>query len=55
MRVRGDPSIEELLVRVVPGDMVGDPCCELEATEDALMAEAGPLKGFLSVNGLSIV
>lgn len=23
------------------GDMIGDPCCEFEATEDELIAEAG--------------
>jgi hypothetical protein len=54
-RVRGDPWTEELLVRVVPGDMVGDPWWELEATDDALMAEAGTRKGFLIVKGLRIV
>lgn len=25
----------------VSGDMMGEPCCELEATEEELMAEAG--------------
>lgn len=34
--------MEELVVKTaVSGDMMGEPCCELEATEDALMAEAG--------------
>lgn len=30
---------------VVPGDEIGDPCCELEAPEDALMADAGAASG----------
>lgn len=39
----GEPCIEELFVVscVVSGDMTGDACCELEATEEALMADAG--------------
>lgn len=42
----GDGWTEELVVRTtVPGDIMGDPCCELEAAEDALMADTGTVEG----------
>lgn len=42
----GEAWMEELEVRMVgPGDMIGDPCCELEAPVDALMADAGAASG----------
>lgn len=38
----GDAWMEELMVRAaVSGDMMGDPFCELDATEEPLTAEAG--------------
>jgi hypothetical protein len=38
----GETWTEELVVRrAVSGDMIGEPCCELEATDEALMAEMG--------------
>ena len=43
LRSNSEPCIELLLVVicVVWGDMAGDGCCELDATEEALIAEAG--------------
>lgn len=44
----GDGWTDELVVRTaVSGDMMGDPCSELEATEDALMADSGTLEGWM--------
>lgn len=38
----GDAWIDEFVVRTaVSGDMMGEPCRELEAAEEALMAETG--------------
>lgn len=38
----GDGWIELLVVKTIfSGDIIGDSCCELDATEEALMAEAG--------------
>lgn len=42
----GEGWIEELVVRTaVPGDMMGEPCCGLEATEEVLMADKGATRG----------
>lgn len=42
----GEAWIDEFVVKTfVPGDMIGDPCSELEATEEALMAEPGTCAG----------
>lgn len=42
----GEAWMEELTVRMAgSGDIIGDPCCELEALEDALMADAGAASG----------
>jgi hypothetical protein len=42
----GEAWTEELVVRMVAsGDMMGEPCCELEAMEEELTAEAGMAMG----------
>jgi hypothetical protein len=42
----GEPCMELLLVISweVCGDMIGEACCELEATEEALMADSGTVE-----------
>jgi hypothetical protein len=38
----GEGWAEEFVVRTaVSGDMMGEPCCEFEATDEALMADMG--------------
>jgi hypothetical protein len=45
-RGSGDAWIEELVVRTaVSGDMMGEPCCELEAREEELIADVGKAAG----------
>ena len=40
----GEACTEELVVRTASsGDMMGDPGCELEAIEEALIAERGSM------------
>lgn len=42
----GEPWTDELVVRTaVSGDMMGEPCWELEATEEAEIAETGAVAG----------
>jgi hypothetical protein len=49
----GDAWSEELVVRMaVSGDMMGDPCCELEALEEELMADIGKMVDVADVGKL---
>lgn len=41
----GEACMEELVVKRDSGDMTGDPCCELEALEEALIADGGAAAG----------